>query len=249
MNNAGNILIVDDDNSIRYALSTTLNALGFHAVSVPGGQEALDALTKSHFEAVLLDINMPGMSGIETCQEIRRLDPLLPVLMLTVRDSENDIVKALDAGADDYITKPFHLRELTARLRTSVRRVRMAAKDVPSAMLSVGEIELDPDRRAVKKAGLAVHLTPKEFDVLHYLMAHAGSCITHARLLRAVWGPEYSNELEYLRTFVRQLRKKIEDDPGKPVYLLTDPYVGYRFCDPSQLPTDKSSINTSPEPA
>src|ERR1700758_3510461 len=129
MNNLGNILIVDDDNSIRYALSTTLNALGFHAVSVSGGQDALATLKQSRFEAVLLDINMPGMSGIDTCREIRRLDPALPVLMLTVRDSEDDIVKALDAGADDYITKPFHVRELTARLRTSVRRVRLAGKD------------------------------------------------------------------------------------------------------------------------
>ncbi|MBV8551133.1 MAG: response regulator transcription factor [Acidobacteriaceae bacterium] len=237
---AGRVLVVDDESTIRQALGTTLNALGFRTETAANGDDALAAVRRDRFEAVLLDINMPGISGIDTCREMRRVAPWLPILMLTVRDSENDIVNALDAGADDYITKPFHIKELTARLRASVRRVRAMPREAP-AVLSIGEIELDPDRRSVKKSGEAVRLTPKEFELLHYLMAHAGICITHSRLLRAVWGPEYGNELEYLRTFVRQLRKKIEEDPAKPIYLLTDPYVGYRFCEPSQVARAKPS--------
>jgi two-component system KDP operon response regulator KdpE len=150
--------------------------------------------------------------------------------MLTVRDSEEDKVAALDAGADDYIIKPFHVRELAARIRAAVRRSRASAVD-PNTVIRIGNIELDPARRLVRKAGDRVHLTPKEFDLLHHLMAHAGLPMMHARLLQAVWGPEYGGELEYLRTFVRQLRKKIEDDPSDPTYLLTDSHLGYRFAE------------------
>jgi two-component system KDP operon response regulator KdpE len=150
--------------------------------------------------------------------------------MLTVMDSEDDKVLALDAGADDYITKPFQIRELTARLRSAVRR-RSAQDANRDAPIRYGQLELDPVKYRVLKSGRPIHLTPKEFEVLHYLMMHAGEPIPHARLLKSVWGPEYGNELEYLRTFVRQLRKKIEDDPGNPQYLLTDAYVGYRFSE------------------
>jgi two-component system KDP operon response regulator KdpE len=151
--------------------------------------------------------------------------------MLTVRDSEEDKVLALDAGADDYITKPFNIRELAARIRAAVRRSSTSYVD-PGAVIQIGNIELDPIRRLVRKAAEPIHLTPKEFDLLHYLMAHAGLPITHVRLLRAVWGPEYGGELEYLRTFVRQLRKKLEADPADPAYLLTDSHIGYRFAQP-----------------
>jgi two-component system KDP operon response regulator KdpE len=155
--------------------------------------------------------------------------------MLTVRDSEEDKVAALDAGADDYITKPFHVRELAARIRAAVRRSCASTTD-PDAIIRIGNIELDPARRLVRKAGGPVHLTPKEFDLLRYLMAHAGLPMMHARLLHAVWGPEYGGELEYLRTFVRQLRKKIEDDPAEPAYLLTDSHIGYRFAEATPEP-------------
>jgi two-component system KDP operon response regulator KdpE len=225
------ILVVDDDSSIRRALRTTLGALGFEVEEARDGEAALALLRSRQFDAVLLDINMPGMGGIETCRELRRLKPVLPIVMLTVRDSQDDIVRTLDAGADDYITKPFHIRELVARLRAAVRRNRALGNI--QTLFSIGDVELDPRRRTVKKSGRLVHLTPKEFDVLHYLMANAGMPIPHARLLQAVWGPEYGNELEYLRTFVRQLRLKIEDDPSHPTYLLTDPYVGYRFYEPA----------------
>jgi two-component system KDP operon response regulator KdpE len=216
----GTILVVDDDSSTRRALRVTLTGMGFTVVEAARGEEA--------FDAVLLDVDMPGMGGVEACRCIRRAVARLPILMLTVMDSEDDKVLALDAGADDYITKPFQVRELTARLRSAVRRrnVQESNRDAP---IRHGQLELDPVKYRVMKSGRSIHLTPKEFEVLHYLMMHAGEPIPHARLLKSVWGPEYGNELEYLRTFVRQLRKKIEDDPKNPQYLLTDAYVGYRF--------------------
>jgi len=225
---AGYVLIVDDEPTMRQALRTTLAAFGFDIDEAPDGEEALRLLRRKKFEVVLLDVNMPGMGGIETCREMRRLAAGLSIVMLTVRESQDDKVRALDAGADDYVTKPFHISELTARLRSAVRRARLFGNK-SAGVISIGEIDLDPERRTVKKANHAIHLTPKEFDLLHYLMAHAGMPITHARLLRAVWGAEHGNELEYLRTFVRQIRLKVEDNAAEPTYLLTDAYVGYRF--------------------
>jgi two-component system, OmpR family, KDP operon response regulator KdpE len=226
----GNVLIVDDDNAIRRALYNTLHGMGFQVKDASSGEAALDLIRESEYDVVLLDINMPGIGGIKACRELRKRLPRLAILMLTVRDREEDKVTALDAGADDYITKPFNIRELAARIRAAVRR-SSAAKIDPDAVIRIGSIELDPPRRQVRKAGEAVHLTPKEFDLLRYLMAHAGLPITHVRLLHAVWGPEYGGELEYLRTFVRQLRKKLEDDPAEPAYLLTDSHIGYRFAE------------------
>lgn len=244
----GAILIVDDDTSVRWALDTTLHTLGFSTSQASGGEEALLLARLSHFDVVLLDINMPGMDGLETCRRLRRLLPRIAILMLTVRDSEEDKVEALEAGADDYVTKPFHIRELTARVRAAIRRVR-AVEDNTNTTLRIGEIELDPARREVHKAGGLIHLTPKEFDLLHYLMAHAGLPITHGRLLKAVWGSEYGNEVEYLRTFMRQLRKKVEEYPGKPRYLLTDVQIGYRFRDdePSGKQTTSEQPDSAPE--
>jgi two-component system KDP operon response regulator KdpE len=224
------ILLVDDEASIRRALRTTLRELGFEVVEAARGEEALSLARTVQFSAVLLDINMPGMGGVEACRRIRQFAPRVAILMLTVRDTEDDKVEALEAGADDYITKPFALRELTARIRAAVRRGQ-APVNSASAPIRIGEIELDPGRRLVQKSGKVIHFTPKEFDLLHYLMSHPGFPITHARLLSSVWGPEYGNELEYLRTFIRQLRKKLEDDPASPRYLLTDAYVGYRFSE------------------
>jgi two-component system KDP operon response regulator KdpE len=228
----GTILVVDDDASTRRALRVTLSGMGFTVVEAARGEEALSLARVTWFDAVLLDVDMPGMGGVEACRCIRRAVARLPILMLTVMDSEDDKVLALDAGADDYITKPFQVRELAARLRSAVRR-RNAQDANRDATIRFGRLELDPVKYRVQKNGRAIHLTPKEFEVLHYLMMHAGEPIPHARLLKSVWGPEYGNELEYLRTFIRQLRKKIEDDPGNPRYLLTDAYVGYRFNEQS----------------
>lgn len=224
----GKVLIVDDELSIRRALRTTFGTLGFDIAEAVTGEQALPILREGKFDAVLLDINMPGMGGIEACREIRRQFPRLAVLMLTVRDDEDDKVEALEAGADDYVTKPFAVRELIARVRAAVRRSQAPAGS-ENTVISIGEISLDPARRLVQKSGRSVQLTPKEFELLHCLMKHAGLPMMHARLLRAVWGPEYGSELEYLRTFIRQLRKKLEDDPAHPIYILTDSHLGYRF--------------------
>jgi two-component system KDP operon response regulator KdpE len=230
---SGLILIVDDEMSIRRALHTTLFKLGFRTVEAARGEEALSLVRANHFDAVLLDINMPGMTGIDTCRNMRRLLPRIPILMLTVRDSEDDKVEALDAGADDYITKPFQLRELTARIRAAMRwaKASVMREEADAPVLHIGEIVLDPVRRTVKKSNRRIHLTPKEFELTHQLMTYAGRPIPHSRLLSTVWGPEYGGELEYLRTFMHQLRKKLEDDPARPQYLLTDTHVGYRFVE------------------
>jgi two-component system, OmpR family, KDP operon response regulator KdpE len=227
------VLIVDDERSIRSALHATLSRLGFQIEEAAGGEQAVSFVRSNRYDAALLDINMPGMGGIETCRTMRQVAPQLPILMLTVRDDAEDKIEALDAGADDYITKPFHVGELMARVRAAVRRSH-AVLDNQQAVITIGNIELDISRRLVRKRGVVVHLTPKEFDLLHYLMSHAGRPITHARLLTSVWGTEYRNELEYVRTFVRQLRKKLEDDPSRPQYLLTESYIGYRFRYPAE---------------
>jgi two-component system KDP operon response regulator KdpE len=225
---AGIVLIVDDDEAMRRALRTTLSNAGFRVVEAARGEEAISLIRVTRFDAVLLDVDMPGMGGVEACRSIRRTSPNLPILMLTVMDSEDDKVLALDSGADDYITKPFQLRETIARLRSAVRRRGLSGPDRDSP-IRFGSIELDPSRYRVSRQGKRIHLTPKEFELLHYLMLHAGEPIPHKRLLNAIWGPQYGGEMEYLRTFIRSLRKKIEEDPSNPKYLLTDAYFGYRF--------------------
>ena len=224
------ILLVDDEAAIRRALRTTLLELGFQTEEASRGEEALHLARSHSYDAVLLDMNMPGIGGMKTLERLRAAYPRLPILILTVRDQENDKVDALERGADDYITKPFSMRECVARIRAAVRRAK--APDRPgNAPLQVGDIRLLPDRRLVYKSGQPVHLTPKEYDILFYLMNNAGRAVTHGKLLTSVWGADYRQEIDYLRTFVRQLRKKIEEDPSNPKYLLTDAYVGYRFAE------------------
>jgi len=227
------ILVVDDEPSIRSALRLTLGKLGFATVEAARGKEALSLVRAYRFDAVLLDINMPGLTGVDTCKSIRRLFPRMPILMLTVRDNEDDKVEALDAGADDYVTKPFQLRELAARIRAAMRWATGSAapREEQGSVLHVGEIQLDPQRRTVKKGNRLVHLTPKEFQLTHQLMTSAGRPIPHSQLLSSVWGSGYGGELEYLRTFMHQLRRKLEDNPSNPKYLLTDANVGYRFAE------------------
>lgn len=223
------VLIVDDERSIRVSLRTILTGLDFVIVEAARGEEALSLVRTAQFDIVLLDINMPGIGGIEVCRSLRKSFPKLPIIMLTVQGSEDRKVEALDSGADDYITKPFQLRELIARIRAAVRRNKLP--DEEGSVLLVGDVSLDASRHLVKKNGRMVHLTPKQFELLHFLMANAGRPVPHGKLLRSVWGPEYGNELEYLRTFVRQVRIKIEDDPANPRYLLTESHIGYRFSD------------------
>ena len=222
------VLIVEDDEDIRQSLFETLGALGFLIGEASNGEEALVRLRMVNYDAVLLDINMPGMGGVETCRRIVQIHPRLPVIMLTVRDDEEDKVEALDAGAHDYVTKPFQIRELTARIRAAIRSSKAIAVS-SDLSIDIGDLELNPSRRHVKKLGQEIRLTPKEFEMLHYLMGHAGRPVPHSRLLISLWGPEYGNEREYLRVLINQLRKKIEDDPAHPTYILTESHVGYRF--------------------
>jgi two-component system KDP operon response regulator KdpE len=228
----GTVLIVDDERSIRVSLRTILSSMGFDIVEAARGEEALSLVRTTQFDAVLLDINMPGIGGVEVCRLMRKESARLPIVMLTVQGSEDRKVEALDAGADDYITKPFQLRELIARLKAAMRRNK--AVESEETVIAIGDVRLDPGRHLVQKKGRSVHLTPKQFELLHYLMANAGRPVPHAKLLRSIWGPEYGDELEYLRTFVRQLRTKIEDDPGNPKYLITEAHIGYRFSESVQ---------------
>jgi two-component system KDP operon response regulator KdpE len=226
------VLIVDDQPSYRRALRTSLAASGITVEEREAGEDAIKAFNRARFDLVLLDINMPGIGGIETCRQLRAMAGDVGIVMVTVRGAEDDKVHALEAGADDFVTKPYRLRELLARLQAVLRRVRVH-NAAPKSILQAGELELDLDHRVLRKRGEEVHLSPTEFDLMAYLFRNQGGPVTHVRLLRAVWGLEYGNELEYLRSYVRALRKKIEDDPAHPNYLLTEPCVGYRLCDPS----------------
>lgn len=221
------VLIVDDDAQIRRVLRTTLVVQGYQVADASSGGEALQVLDKQRFDLVILDMNMPGMTGVETCQRIRALSDVA-IVMLTVRDSETDKVMALDAGADDYITKPFSMSELLARARAALRRLPNNPTGTPQ-LIRAGEVEIDLATRRVRVREKTVRLTPKEFDLLRYLALQRDVPVPHMRLLQAIWGPEYGDEVEYLRVFINQLRKKIEVDPASPRILITEPWLGYRF--------------------
>jgi len=180
---------------------------------------------------VLLDVNMPGMGGVEACREIRAHLPKVGIVMVTVQDGESEMVRALEAGADDYVTKPIRFRELVARLRAVLRRLHIEDA-IDQTLLRAGDLELDINRHVLYRQGETVHLTPTEFELLALLMRHQGAPVTHAKLLRSIWGPEYGTELDYLRSFIKTLRKKMEADPARPKYIVTEPWVGYRFCNP-----------------
>jgi two-component system KDP operon response regulator KdpE len=226
------VLVVDDEPPLRRVLQTSLSALGYSVQEACSGEQALEMVPQRAFDMILLDINMTGLSGVETCRRIRELLPQVGIVMVTVRDAESDIVRALEAGADDYVKKPFRFRELVARLRAVLRRVHV--ENAPQlTVLRAGNLELDVDRRVLRRSGEVVHLTPKEFELLAELMKNEGIPVTHKKLLRSIWGPEYGAELDYLRSYIKTLRKKIEDHPARPRYLLTEAWVGYRFCNPS----------------
>jgi two-component system KDP operon response regulator KdpE len=226
--NPATILIVDDEPQIRRVLLTTLTSEGYSVVEAKSGEEALEKLRTERPDLVLLDTNMPGMSGLETCSEIRRTSDV-SIIMVTVRNTERDKVKALDAGADDYVVKPFGTEELMARIRAALRRSGPVDSLPPFAS---SDLTIDFSSRAVTVKGQPVRLTPKEFELLRYLVANQGKAQAHRRLLQAVWGPDYGEETEYLRVFINQLRKKIEPDPRHPRYIHTEPWVGYRFDPP-----------------
>jgi len=220
------ILVTDDDPQIRRVLRTALVAQGYEVVAARNGEETLERMRDEKLDLIILDMNMPGMGGLETCRLIRSTSDVA-VIMLTVRDAESDKVEALDAGADDYITKPFSSPELLARIRAALRRTPQLSSE--TQVVKFDDVEINFSLRRVSVGSRETRLTPKEFELLQYLVAHPNVPIPHTKLLRSVWGPDYGDEVEYLRVFVNQLRKKIEKNPSTPKYLLTEPWVGYRF--------------------
>ena len=228
--NATTILVIDDEPQLRRAMKATLSSIGYTVVEAKTGEEALAVLDELRPDLILLDLNMPGIGGLETCRSIRERSDV-PIIILSVRNNEVDKVHALDAGADDYVTKPFGIQELLARVRAAMRRG--PAGDSSTAVIQAGDLEIDFAARLVTLNGLAVRLTPKEFDLLYFLASNANKPVPHRKLLQAVWGPDYGDEVEYLRVFINSLRKKIEPQPSKPRYLVTEPWVGYRFVLPN----------------
>jgi two-component system KDP operon response regulator KdpE len=223
---AGRILVVDDEPQIRRIMRMTLTDAGYEVDDAKTGEEGLDKTREFHPDLVLLDVNIPGMGGMATCRAIRK-DSSIAIVMLTVRNAEADKVAALDAGADDFVTKPFSTPELLARIRAALRRVPISQSS--AAKLRAGKLEIDFIGRTVTIGRKRSHLTPKELDLLRYLTQHANEVVPHRKLLQAVWGPDYGNQVDYLRVFVKNLRKKIEADPDHPEYITTEPWVGYRF--------------------
>ena len=222
----GRILVVDDEPRIRRIMRMTLIGVGYEIEDAKTGEEAMGKVRDFKPDLVLLDINMPGMGGLATCRTIRA-DSSAAIIMLTVHNTEADKVEALDAGADDFMTKPFSTPELLARIRAALRRLPLSPSS--SAHLRIGELSIDFAGRTITLAGDTKHLTPKELDLLRYLTQHANEVVTHRQLLQAVWGPDYGDQVDYLRAIVKKLRKKIEPIPDQPRYVMTEPWIGYRF--------------------
>ncbi len=223
--NVASILVVDDEPQIRRVLRSTLSTRGYVITEAKTGEDALESMRKERPDLILLDMNMPGVGGIEACRQIRRTSDA-PIIMLTVRNAERDKVAALDAGADDYVVKPFGIEELLARIRAALRRYS-PGDTLPSFVSK--DLTIDFETRQMTVRDRIVHLTPKEYDVLKHLVANQGKPLTHRRILQSVWGPDYGEETENLRVVINQLRKKIETDPARPKYIVTEPWVGYRF--------------------
>jgi two-component system KDP operon response regulator KdpE len=227
--NTTTVLVIDDEPQLRRAMKATLSSIGYTVIEAKSGEEALETLREIPPDLILLDLNMPGIGGLETCRAIRERSDT-PIIILSVRNTEADKVQALDAGADDYVTKPFGIQELLARIRAAMRR--SVAPSTETQLVRTGDLEIDFVSRRVNLKGKVIRLTPKEFDLLHFLANNANKPVPHRKLLQTVWGPDYGDEVEYLRVFVNSLRKKIEIQPSKPQYLLTEPWVGYRFAIP-----------------
>jgi len=228
--NQPHILVIDDEPQILRALKTILRERDFRVTTAGTGEEGLALAAAEPPDLVVLDLSLPKMDGIEVCARLREWTQL-PILVLSVRGGERDKVAALDVGADDYLTKPFGIEELLARIRVGLRHAALA-KGSPSVVISSGPIVIDLSTRQVTLDGAAVRLTPTEYRLLAYLSGHAGRVLTHQTLLANVWGDEYRGHTEYLRVYIRQLRKKLEPDPDDPQILLTEPGIGYRFVTP-----------------
>ena len=226
------VLVIDDEPEITRALRTILTAHGFAPVLASTGADGLAQLQRHHPDLVLLDLALPDQSGLDVTRTIRQdLGLDLPIIVLSAHGEEEGKVAALDLGADDFVTKPFGIKELLARMRAALRRAG-GGRASGEAVLEHGMIRMDLEAREVSVDGQSVHLTPKEYETLRFLLTHVGKLVTHTALLRAVWGPEYADARPYLHVFIGQLRRKIEPDPAHLRYILTEPGVGYRFADP-----------------
>lgn len=223
------VLVVDDEPAIRRTLRANLAARGYEVHTVETGEEALRLAAIRMPRLIILDLMLPGLSGLEVCRSLRAISPV-PILVLSARGEEATKIEALDLGADDYLTKPFGMGELLARVRALLRRPP-TAPDLGSP-LRVGPLELDPSTHQARRNDVPLELTPREFEVLAYLMRHADKVITHRLLLATVWGPAYSGETQILRVFINRLRRKVEDDPAHPILIITEPGVGYRLLSP-----------------
>lgn len=219
------VLVVDDDAQILRAVRTSLQARGYDVRTAPNGETALDLLATEAFDLVVLDLGLPGMDGQEVIRRVRAWSDV-PIVVLSVREAQEQKVSALDAGADDYVTKPFVMDELLARMRAVRRR---SAAEAARPVLRFGDLEVDVARQAVKLGGELIHLTPIEYRLLEALAGNPGKLLTHGWLLQRVWGPGYATESHYLRVFIQQLRRKLGDDPGRPRFILTEPGLGYRW--------------------
>ena len=234
--NLAKILVVDDEPQIRRVMKSALTKQGYFVADARGGEEALERIRQERFDLIILDRNMPGMSGLEVCQQVRSTSDVA-IIMLTVRKKESEKIEALDAGADDYVTKPFSMPELLARIRANLRRAPLSPREGPR-VLSLEEVQINLGSRQVLVSGRDVHLRPKEFDVLHYLVSNPNVVVPHGKIIQAIWGPDYGHEVEYLHVIVNQIRKKIEPEPNRPRYILTEPRVGYRF----QIPVGRETF-------
>ena len=223
------ILVVDDEPKIRLFIRTNLEARGYEVHLAQDGVEAVEKAALVSPDVIVLDVNMPRMDGIEACRRIREWTNT-PIIILSVREDEKDKVKALNEGADDYVTKPFGIEELLARINVALRH--SAGSTTPTSVFTARDLEVDLSQHVVKRRGEIIKLTRTEYELLAYLVSHHGKVLTHKELLHNVWGPEYGEESEYVRVFINQLRRKIEDDPSNPQFILTEPRIGYRFVKP-----------------
>jgi two-component system, OmpR family, KDP operon response regulator KdpE len=223
------ILVVDDDPQIRRVLKFILSAERYEVAEARSGESALSYLENFLPDLVLLDVNMPGVGGLDTCRAIRDMSDVLPIIVISVRRDEADKVSLLDAGADDYVTKPFGKKEVLARVRAALRR--SGGSLATGGLFVADDLEIDFDRRRVRSGSKTARLTPKEYELLRYLVSQRGKPVSHRELLQSVWGPDYGERVEYLRVFIKHLRRKVEPNPVEPKYILTEPWLGYRFAD------------------
>jgi two-component system, OmpR family, KDP operon response regulator KdpE len=219
------ILIVDDEPQIRRTLRASLAGHGYEITEAKNGQEALDSVVRERPDLILLDLNLPGITGLEVCRMIRGCFEG-PIIVVSVRNAENDKIAAFDCGADDYIVKPFAIGELLARIRVRLKRLSSEKRE---PRIELPGLLIDLEKRVVQRDGERVHLTPREFDVLHFLAIQKGKPVSHEKLLQNVWGPDHGGDTENLRVVIKQLRKKLEKDPSHPRYIVTQPWTGYRL--------------------